>query len=71
VLLTVVGLALGAVGALWATRLLRGVIQGMSATDPIAFVSGILVLGAVALVACWIPARRASKVDPAIAMRTE
>ena len=70
-ILIVVGSTAGAIGALWGTRLLRGLLHGVSPTDPGALLSGALLLAGVGLVACLLPARRASRVDPAIAMRSE
>jgi putative ABC transport system permease protein len=69
VVLTSVGLLLGVTGALWATRLLQGLLFGVERTDPITFASGALVLSMVGLAACYVPARRAARVDPLIAMR--
>jgi putative ABC transport system permease protein len=69
--LTATGVVAGALAALWSTRLLRGLLHEVSPTDPIALLSGMLVLAAVALVACYLPARRAARVDPVIAMRAE
>ena len=67
--LTALGLAAGIIGALWGTRLLRGLLHGVSPTDPVALVSGVAILGIVGLIACYLPARRAARVDPAITMR--
>jgi putative ABC transport system permease protein len=65
------GLAIG-VAAAWAlTRLMTTMLFETRATDPATFASIALLLAAVALAACWIPARRAAKVDPMIALRCE
>jgi putative ABC transport system permease protein len=65
------GLAIGAAGALALTRLLQTLLFGVSQTDPVTFGGVIAVLGAVALVATWIPARRAMRVDPLVALRRD
>jgi len=65
------GAALGLGGAWGMTRLLSGLLFEVSATDPATFVAVTLLLLAIALLACWIPARRAAKVDPMIALRYE
>jgi putative ABC transport system permease protein len=69
--LVAIGVALGLAGALALTRLMSSLLFGISATDPATLVTISLVLVAVALLASYIPARRAAKVDPLIALRYE
>jgi len=69
--LTAVGLVPGAVAALAAGRLLHGLLYGISAADPLTFLMVVAVLGTVALLASYLPARRATSVEPVTALRSE
>jgi putative ABC transport system permease protein len=64
-----VGILIGSVAAFFAGRLVSSLLFGVGALDPITMGTVVLVLGAVATLASWLPARRAARVDPLIAMR--
>jgi putative ABC transport system permease protein len=65
------GLVLGLLGAWLGTRALKGILAGTSPTDPGVFAAVAIALAGVGLAACWIPSRRAIRIDPTIALRTE
>ncbi|MGH8164177.1 MAG: FtsX-like permease family protein, partial [Rhodanobacteraceae bacterium] len=70
-LLAAIGGGIGLIVSVGATRLLDAVLYGVSAVDPVTFVFVTALLGTIALLACWFPARRATRVDPMVALRSE
>jgi ABC-type antimicrobial peptide transport system permease subunit len=65
------GLAIGLGGAAAASRSIAALLYGVSPLDPLTYAGVIALLGAVSAFACWVPARRAARVDPSISLRTE
>ena len=70
-ILTGIGLIIGVGGSLALTQLMSSLLYGVAARDPLTLVTVALVLAAVAMIACFLPARRATKVDPMVALRYE
>jgi len=68
---TIVGMAIGIGGSFVLTRTMQSLLFGVSTTDPLTLVGVVVLLAAVSFLACWIPARRATKVDPLVALRYE
>jgi len=71
IVLALIGVALGIAGALWLTKTISSLLYGVTATDPVTFTGAPLLLLSMALLACYIPARKAMKVDPMVALRHE
>ncbi len=69
--MALIGVAIGLVASLGLTRLMTDMLYGVSPADPLTFLCVALILTAVALAACYIPARRAMRVDPMVALRYE
>jgi predicted permease len=69
--MVIIGLGVGLLTALGITRVMTGLLIGVSPNDPLTYASVALLLAGVALLACWIPARRATRVDPGVALRYE
>jgi putative ABC transport system permease protein len=69
--MVIAGLGLGLLAAWGLTRLMGRLLIGVSPSDPLTYATVAIVLSGVALLACWIPARRATRVDPGIALRYE
>lgn len=69
--LLAVGLAVGVTGALLTAGLLRGLLFGVAPHDPATLGAVALIIAAVGVAACWLPAARAARVDPAVALRAE
>jgi putative ABC transport system permease protein len=69
--LALIGVAIGGGGAFWLTRFLNSFLFGVKALDPVSFLATPLLLSLVALISVWIPAVRATRVDPMVALRIE
>jgi putative ABC transport system permease protein len=69
--LVAVSVVIGLAGAFAATRLLNSLLFGVGASDPLTFITILLLVSMVAFLAAWLPARRASRVDPVVALRAE
>jgi putative ABC transport system permease protein len=71
VTLALIGIAIGLLGAFGVTRVIQSILWDVSASDPLSFAAVALFLTAVAAIASWVPARRATRVDPIVALRNE
>jgi predicted permease len=69
--LLALGLALGVAGSLFATRLIRGLLFGVAPHDPLTLIGVAVVMIAIGIGACWLPALRAASIDPAVALRSQ
>jgi ABC-type antimicrobial peptide transport system permease subunit len=69
--LLVIGLAIGAVASLFASRVVEGMLYGVTTNDPTTLVAVAVLMGAVGVIAAWVPAMRASSVQPVEALRSE
>lgn len=67
--LTIVGMVIGALGALFVARILTILVPGVRAENPVVYVAALAVLFCVAVIASYVPARRASGIDPAVSLR--
>jgi ABC-type antimicrobial peptide transport system permease subunit len=67
--LLVAGLVLGVAGAILTTRLIQGLLYGVAPDDPVTIIGVSGLMAAIGVAACWVPARRAARIDPAMAMR--
>jgi putative ABC transport system permease protein len=69
--LSSIGIVIGVAGALLLTRVMRSMLVGVKPTDPLTYAAIALLFTAIAALACWLPARRAARLDPAVAIREE
>ena len=69
--LAIAGLAIGIPAAIGLTRLLRGMLFSVTPGDPLVFVASAVLLSVIAVLACWRPAQRATRVDPLVALRSD
>ncbi|NKB86788.1 MAG: FtsX-like permease family protein [Acidobacteria bacterium] len=69
--LTAISLGIGLIGALWLTRFMASQLYGVNPSDPVTFVAVTVILGSIAALACWVPVRRATRLDPVVALREE